>query len=210
MRTKSNPGRRQFLTSAFSATASSVAIGLYPSHSLAQQPSTGGSPLNTAASPGALYDTSTLATTLTGEAADRLALRKLVDAWCHCADRRLAEAQANLFVPDGVIINVADPVSHHPTTTLKGRAEIRKALAVLNTFAATTHFNGQSDILLDGDHATGETYCLAHQLIGEGAQRKLQVLSIRYLDKFLRQDHRWYFVERKLLIDWTDTRSSTP
>jgi hypothetical protein len=52
-----------------------------------------------------LYDTSVLATTLKGEAADRLALRRLVDAWARCADRRLAEEQSNLFVADGTILN---------------------------------------------------------------------------------------------------------
>jgi len=38
-----------------------------------------------------LYDNSILATSRRGEAADRLAIRRLVDAWEHCADRRLAE-----------------------------------------------------------------------------------------------------------------------
>ena len=34
----------------------------------------------------------------------------------------------------------------------------------LNQYAATMHFNGQSTIYLDGDRATGESYCLAHHL----------------------------------------------
>jgi SnoaL-like domain len=32
---------------------------------------------------------------------------------------------------------------------------------VPETYDATTHFNGQSTITLDGDHATAETDCLA-------------------------------------------------
>ena len=34
------------------------------------------------------------------EQADRLAIRELVDAYAHCADRRLAEEQKSLFTED--------------------------------------------------------------------------------------------------------------
>jgi hypothetical protein len=158
-----------------------------------------------------LYDTSVLATTLKGEAADRLALRRLVDAWAHCADRRLAEAQSNLFVPDGTILNYeGDPNTHPPHSTIKGRAAIRSALAVLNTFTVMLHMNGQSEVVIEGDHAIGETYCLVHQFSGPNDQRKCQTLGIRYYDVFLRQESRWYFAERKLVIDWSDSRISVP
>jgi hypothetical protein len=99
--------------------------------------------------------------TLTGEAADRLAIRGLVDAWARCADRRMPEEQAALFTADGtVIVYVGDPASSEPVQRLQGRAELADALKVLETYDATTHFNGQSTITLDGDRATGETYCL--------------------------------------------------
>ena len=35
-----------------------------------------------------------------GEAADRLAIRELVEAYAHCADRRDAKGQMSLFTPD--------------------------------------------------------------------------------------------------------------
>ena len=34
----------------------------------------------------------------------------------------------------------------------------------LNGYVATVHFNGQSTVGLDGDRATGESYCLANHL----------------------------------------------
>jgi hypothetical protein len=35
------------------------------------------------------------------------------------------------------------------------------------------------------------------------------VMSIRYLDRFVRTDAGWRFSQRRLLIDWTDTRPSS-
>jgi hypothetical protein len=90
--------------------------------------------------------------TLTGDAADRLAIRGLVDAWAHCADRRMREERAALFTADGkVIVYMGDPANSEPVQRLQGRAELAEALKVLETYDATTHFNGQSTITLDGD-----------------------------------------------------------
>jgi hypothetical protein len=204
--------RRNFLTTAVTAASSALTIGLC--HAGAQAEVTEARSLPVTASPlsfDSLYDTSVLATSLKGEAADRLALRRLVDAWAHCADRRLAEEQSNLFVPNGTILNYeGDPRTHEPHSTIKGRTAIRTALAVLNTFTVTLHMNGQSEVAIQGDRAIGETYCLVHQFTGENDRRKCQTLGIRYYDQFLRQENRWYFAERKLVIDWSDTRISVP
>jgi len=36
------------------------------------------------------------------------------------------------------------------------------------------------------------------------------VASLRYLDRFAKQDGAWLFAERRLLVDWTETRPSVP
>jgi hypothetical protein len=69
------------------------------------------------------------------------------------------------------------------------------------------HFNGQSTTILDGQNATGITYCLAHHVKVEGARRTLMIAAIRYLDKFVKQDGVWYFSQRKLMVDWIGTRA---
>ena len=59
--------------------------------------------------------------------------------------------------------------------------------------------------------ATGESYCLAHHLTeAEDGFRTLMVASIRYLDTFVKQDGAWLFAERRLMVNWTDTRPSVP
>ncbi len=56
--------------------------------------------------------------------------------------------------------------------------------------------------------AKGESYCIAHHLTFDGEKRTLMVASIRYLDTFSKKNGVWLFAERKLMVDWTDTRSS--
>jgi hypothetical protein len=97
-----------------------------------------------------------------------------------------------------------------PTQELNGREALTPVFDDLNRYDATTHFNGQSTVALDGDRATGEGYCLAHHLYTEDGERKLMVASLRYLDTFVKTDGTWLFAERRLYVDWTETRSSRP
>jgi ketosteroid isomerase-like protein len=144
------------------------------------------------------------------DAADRLALRELVDAYAHCADRRDAAGQMALFTEDTHFVVYMDPKSAEPSQDLRGRESLAPVFDALNAYDATTHFNGQNTAVLDGDRATGEAYCLAHHVSTAAGQRTLMIASIRYLDTYAKQHGSWYFAERKLMVDWTETRSSTP
>ena len=145
------------------------------------------------------------------EAADRLAIRELVDAYAHCADRRDGRGQMALFTEDTRFLVFMDYLSDQPTQELHGRESLAPVFDNLNTYAVTMHFNGQSTIDLDGDRASGESYCLAHHLtIGEDGIRSMMVASIRYLDQFVKQASRWLFAERRLMVNWTETRPSAP
>ena len=76
----------------------------------------------------------------------------------------------------------------------------------LKKYEATTHFMGQSTVILDGDRATGETYCIAHHVSASEGKRTLFIASLRYYDVFAKVEGKWLFAERKLMVDWTDTR----
>ena len=144
------------------------------------------------------------------EAADRLAIRELFDAYAHCADRRDAKGQMALFTEDTRFLVYMDPKSDEPTQALHGRESLAPVFDNLNSYVATTHFNGQSTVALAGDRATGESYCIAHHVLaGDDGSRALMIASIRYLDEFVKQDGQWLFAERRLLIDWTETRPLT-
>jgi prophage maintenance system killer protein len=144
------------------------------------------------------------------EAADRLAIRELVEAYAHCADRRDAKAQMSLFTADThfvVYMNAKDP---KPSQELHSREELAPVFAELNKYDATTHFVGQSTIFtLAADRATGEAYCLAHHVTVDGGKRRLMLASLRYLDTFVKVDGAWLFAERLLYVDWAEERSLT-
>jgi len=97
-----------------------------------------------------------------------------------------------------------------PSYVLDGREALTPVFNDLNQYQATTHFNGQSTIELDGDRATGESYTIAHHLFTAEGQRTIMVASLRYLDTFAKIDGAWYFAERNLILDWSETRPSTP
>jgi SnoaL-like domain len=141
------------------------------------------------------------------EAADRLAIRELVEAYAHCADRRDAKGQMSLFTADthfAVYMNAKDPT---PSQELNTREALAPVFADLNQYAATMHFVGQSTIFsLKGDRATGEAYCIAHHLTVEGEKRRLMIAYLRYLDTFAKIDGAWLFAERLLYVDWLEER----
>jgi ketosteroid isomerase-like protein len=142
------------------------------------------------------------------EAADRLAIRELVEAYAHCADRRDAKGQMALFTPDThfvVYMNAKDP---KPSQELHSREALAPVFADLNQYAATMHFVGQSTILtLEGDRATGEAYTLAHHLKVDGGKRSLMIAALRYGDTFTKTDGTWLFAERRLYVDWIEQRA---
>lgn len=140
------------------------------------------------------------------EAADRLAIRELVDAYAYCADRRDAKGQMALFTPDTHLVVYMDSKSDTPTQETRGRDSLAPVFDNLNNYETTMHFNGQSSVELDGNRASGVTYCLAHHISHHEGIRSLMIASIRYLDTFVKQDSAWYFAERKLLVDWIETR----
>ena len=143
------------------------------------------------------------------EAADRLALRELFDAYAHCADRRDAEGQKALFTEDTRFAVYMEGEGTEPTYVLQGREALTPVFEDLNRYDVTTHFNGKSTFTIDGNRATGESYTIAHHLFTEGGDRKIMIASLRYLDIFTKIDQAWFFAERKLILDWSETRSVT-
>jgi SnoaL-like domain len=141
------------------------------------------------------------------EAADRLAIRELVEAYAHCADRRDAKGQMALFTSDTHFVVYMNAKDAKPSLELHSSEALAPVFADLNKYAATMHLLGQSTILtLTRDRGTGETYCLPHHLTAEGEKRRLMTAALRYYDTFVKVNGAWLFAERLLYVDWIEER----
>jgi hypothetical protein len=142
------------------------------------------------------------------EGADRLAIRELVEAYAHCADRRDANGQMALFTADTHFVVYMNAKDTKPSQELNSRDALAPVFADLNQYAATMHFVGQSTILsLTPNTGTGEAYCLAHHLTVDGEKRRLMIAALRYYDTFVKMDGSWLFAERRLYVDWLEERT---
>src|SRR6476660_8957329 len=101
------------------------------------------------------------------EAADRLALREVFDAYASCADRRDAEGQKALFTPDTRFAVYMDGPGTDASYVLDGREALSPVFDDLNRYEVTMHFNGQSTVRIDGDRADGDSYTIAHHVFTE-------------------------------------------
>jgi ketosteroid isomerase-like protein len=141
------------------------------------------------------------------DTADRLAIRALIEAYAHCADRRDAKGQMALFTEDTHFVVYMSAKDPKPTQELHGRESLAPVFADLNKYAATLHFLGQSTILtLSNDRATGEVYCMPHHLTIDGTTRSLMIAALRYADTYVKQDGVWRYAERRLYVDWIEER----
>ena len=140
------------------------------------------------------------------QTADRLAIRELIDQYAYCADTRDAKGQMALFTQDTKFEVYYDPKSETPNQAITKREDLFPIFDNLNSYDTTMHFNGQSSIKIEGNNVSGITYCLAHHLNIVDEKQKFMIAAIRYYDKFVKQNNKWLFAERKLLVDWIENK----
>jgi SnoaL-like domain len=144
------------------------------------------------------------------EAAERLAIRELFDAYARCADTRNAVGQKSLFTEDARFAVYMDGPGTEPSYVLEGRDALSPVFDDLNRYEATMHFNGQSTVVLDGSQATGDSYTVAHHVYTEEGTRMMMVAWLRYLDVFKKVDETWLIAERQIILKWSETRPLGP
>lgn len=164
-------------------------------------------------SPGPLTAAGTTATAgpspLT-DVADRLALRELVDTYAYAIDHRLPDLFATLFHEDGRLVLPHPAGTGRPPVVFGGRQGWERAFTAVAPFTATSHFVGNHLVRLDGDSATGSTYCLVHEIYETADGQRMQQRMAHYTDVCTRIDGRWLFLTRTLRIDWHDDRVLGP
>ena len=121
---------------------------------------------------------------------DTLALKKLVDTFSNLADVKDVKSQMDLFTDDAEVISKTGNQTFHS----KGKKEIEKAFTdYLALFQIVYHLNGQQTVEINGDHATGISYCFV-TLIGDGKKNQS---GVRYNDTYVKQNGKWLIKKRE-------------
>ena len=123
-------------------------------------------------------------------------MKKLVDTFSNLADVKDVKSQMDLFTEDAEVISKTANQTFHT----KGKKEIEKSFAdYLALFDIVYHLNGQQTVDINGDQATGTSYCFV-TLIGKG---KMNQSWVRYNDTYVKQNGKWLIKKRESNFTFT-------
>jgi ketosteroid isomerase-like protein len=132
------------------------------------------------------------------EALDRIALQKLVWAYCHAIDRRDLALVRSLYHDDAV--------DDHGAMFCGSADEYVAWLpSMLANWQATSHVIQTMNFLIAGDEAEGELVTMAWHRTADGSRDI--IAHGRYLDRYLKRDGAWKFHRRSLVFDWSEERA---
>jgi len=138
------------------------------------------------------------------ELADRVSLKNLVDAVSILADKKDVHAEVQLFSENAISETFAGGVS---VLKLKGRKEMEQAFGdFLQDFETVYHLNGQQQVTINGDSATGTSYCQVTLIGTENGKKMKTTIGITYQDDFIRENNRWLIAKRTGNFDWQEKR----
>ncbi|MFD0439962.1 nuclear transport factor 2 family protein [Streptomyces chartreusis] len=116
--------------------------------------------------------------------------------------------QLALFAPEArLAVYYGHQRTDQPVATFQGHEEISRALAAPDDGRHLYHFLGQTTIDLDGDTASAETLCIAHQLSETDAGRRLRTTNNRYADSFRLVADTWLLTSRDIFLAWAEDRT---
>ena len=130
---------------------------------------------------------------------DELELKKLGLIYAQAMDRNEPE-KLDAIMTDDILVE-------GPGFSIVGREANRQSPAMLRQmYAMTQHVVHNQTVAITSDTAQGETYCTASHMTRDGDAGSILVWALRYQDRYRRDDGRWRFSGRKLILDWSETR----
>ena len=129
---------------------------------------------------------------------DERAINRLVLDYAQAVDRLDEPLLRRVFAADAVL--------EGPGWRFEGIEQICSIFPIMkDSFVSSWHATHQQTIDLDGDRATGETYCAGRHLQKGGyADNQVLTMIIRYRDSFVRLAEGWRMASRKEIVDWTE------
>jgi ketosteroid isomerase-like protein len=137
-------------------------------------------------------------------AEDREALRQLAYDYAACVDRCDADGLIALFTADGLV-----GASDTSVPAFAGEAGLRTMIGQVDQMFVKTMHNVFNHTFAEvgADEAHGETTCIASHVLddGEGGWQVLD-MALRYANRYRRTAEGWRFAERRLTVEWVETR----
>jgi hypothetical protein len=126
---------------------------------------------------------------------DRVMLKDLVDRYATESDKNNQDYYVNIFRPDLKLkVYFYGKLGMDITSVNDMIAQYKAFGAAKESF----HQNGQQVIdFQDGTHATGTCYAIATLVTEEEGKDKLTLHAVRYYDKYVKIDGRWWIAERE-------------
>ena len=136
---------------------------------------------------------------------EKQALKELVDTFSNLADEKKVAEQMPLFTADAVVNTY---IGGELVFAMTGRAEIEKVFSTfLAPFHTVYHLNGQFTVTnLQTDSAEAITYCQVHLVEEKDGKNIVQSHSVRYLDRYVKQDGKWLIAHRIANFMISETR----
>ena len=140
----------------------------------------------------------------------KMELKELVDVFSNLADVKDAKSQGDLFTPDGVL--EFQRGFDGEVQNIVGREALVEAFAAtIGPCKAVYHINGQHDVTMSDDltQAEGVAYCEATLVREEKGKNVLTTNYVRYADKYVKVDGRWYISRRRTTFLISDSHEVT-
>jgi hypothetical protein len=131
---------------------------------------------------------------------DRLEINDLVTRYFCSADERDFDKFRSCFVA-GTSVDYSELLPVPADCPVERVSEVIEA-TMAERFGPTQHFMGNHEVTIDGDTASGVTYCLAiHRLLPPDENAHRLTSALRYLDRFVRTEAGWRIAHRTVTRD---------
>lgn len=134
---------------------------------------------------------------------DKLTLKQLVDEFSILADKKDIPAQVLLFTENATVESITNGLAG---PVLVGRKQIGDIFSgFLAGFEVVYHINGQQKVDINGDKATGISYCAVTLISNNNGKRMKTDMGVYYNDEYVKINGKWLIANRKSNFAWTAT-----
>jgi len=132
---------------------------------------------------------------------DKQALTDLNNRYARGVDRKDYDLIQSLYHPDAT--------DDHGDLFTGPAGEYVDWLRTVLPGTVTQHFFSNMLFALDGDRAEGEVYSIRYHVV-PSKKGPVDILSGgRYLDRYVREDGRWFFMHRRVTQEWEHHRPNS-